>query len=126
MSDEHDPAPSVDTPSVDVFEQLRAAGDAAMPALLSRIDEAVQGGGKVSRRHRCTACGEVNTVEIEVADVEEIRKLVEMFAKLRLQAPKEDEASKIATKLLRDRSELSDAELAEYIAKLEADLGRTA
>lgn len=120
MSDEQVPAPSTD-----VFEQLRTAGDSAMPALLRRIDEAVQGGGKVSRRIRCTACGEYNTVEVEVADVEEIRKLVEMFTNLRIravQAQKGDETSKGATRLLRDRSDLSDAELAEYIASLEAEL----
>lgn len=94
-----------------------------MPALLKRIDEAVEGGGKVSRRVRCTACSTVNTVEVEVADVEEIRKLVEMFAKMSLQARQATSGDSAAvTKLLRDRSELSDAELAEYIAALESEL----
>jgi hypothetical protein len=114
------------TPSVDFLEQLRTAGDAAMPALLTRLHTAVEGGGKVTKRHRCTACGEANTIEVEVADVEEIRKLVEMFANLRIRAQaaqKGDDASVGATKLLRDRSDLPDAVLAEYIAKLKEELG---
>lgn len=115
---------SDESPTGAVFEQLRAAGEAAMPALLKRIDEVVQGGGTVSRRHRCTACGEQNTVEIEVADAEEIRKLIEMFAKVNMQAQqmKSGDASKGATKILRDRSELTDEDLAEYIARLRAEL----
>jgi len=120
MTEEHDPAPSVD-----VFEQLRTAGDVAMPALLKRLNDAVEGGGRVTRRHRCEKCGELNVVEVEVADVEEIRKLVEMFANLRMKiqaAQKGDELSAAATRLLHDRSDLTDAELAEYIAKLEAEL----
>lgn len=120
-----DAPPNEDAPSADVFEQLRSAGDAAMPALLRRLDEAVQGGGTVTRRVRCGGCGEPVTVEVEVADTEEIRKLVEMFANLRLrvaQAQKGDGATVGATKLLRERSELTDAELSEYIAKLQAEL----
>lgn len=109
----------------DVFEQLQAAGDAAMPKLLERINEAVEGGGKVSRQVRCTACGEKNLVEVEVADVEELRKLIELFAKTSLQArqQKGDEGSAAAVKLLHDRSEMGDVELAEYIARLEDELG---
>ena len=123
---EHVPAPSDEqdiAPSADVFEQLRAAGDAAMPALLRRINDAVEGGGRVVRRHRCTKCANVDNVEVEVADVEEIRKLVEMFAKLRLQAQaaqKGDDASAAATKLIADRSDMTDAELGAYSARPEA------
>lgn len=120
-------APPIDevTPSVDFLDQLRTAGDAAMPALLRRLHTAVEGGGKVTVRHACSACGTRDNVDIEVADVEEVRKLVEMFANLRLraqQAAKGDDASAAATKLLRDRSELTDAELSEYIVKLETEL----
>lgn len=120
-----DAPPNESTPSVDFLEQLRAAGDVAMPALLTRLHTAVEGGGTVTKRFRCAACGEAASIDVEVADVEEIRKLVEMFANLRLraqQAAKGDDASVAATKLLRDRSELTDAELAEYIAKLESEL----
>jgi hypothetical protein len=121
----NDAPPNEDAPNVDVFEQLRSAGDAAMPALLRRIDQAVQGGGTVTKRVRCGGCGEPVTVDVEVADTEEIRKLVEMFANLRLrvaQAQKGDDASVGATRLLRDRSELTDAELAEYIDRLRNEL----
>lgn len=123
MSD--DAPPNEDTPSVDFLDQLRTAGDAAMPALLKRLHTAVEGGGKVTKRFRCESCGEAASIDVEVADVEEIRKLVEMFANLRLraqQAAKGDDASAAATKLLRDRSELPDADLAEYITKLQAEL----
>lgn len=110
---------------VDILEQLRTAGAAAMPALLRRLNDAVEGGGKVTRRHRCSKCANVDDVTIEVADVEEIRKLVEMFAKLWFQiqaAQKGDGLSAEATRLINDRSQMTDAELAEYIAKLEAEL----
>jgi hypothetical protein len=120
-----DDTPNEDTPSADIFEQLRAAGDAAMPALIKRLNDVVQNGGKVTRRHQCRACGQPETIEIDVIDVEEHRKLVEMFANLRIRAQaaqKGDDATAGATKLLRDTSELSQAQLAEYITKLEAEL----
>lgn len=125
MSEDAPPIEDEATPSVDFLDQLRTAGDAAMPALLKRLHTAVEGGGKVTKRHACSACGTRDNVDVEVADVEEIRKLVEMFANLRLraqQAQKGDDASAASVKLLRDRSDLTDAELSEYIAKLEREL----
>jgi hypothetical protein len=109
----------------DFFDQLNDAADAAMPKLLQRLRDAVDGGGTVTRRHRCTACGETNTVDVEVADVEETRKIVELFGSLKLRANaqrKDESTGSRARAILRDRSEMSDDELAEHIASLEASL----
>jgi predicted metal-binding protein len=113
-------------PSGDFFDQLNDAADAAMPKLLQRLRDAVEGGGTVMKRHRCTACGETNTIPIEVTDVEETRKIVELFGSLKLRANaqrKDDSASSRARAILRDRSEMTDEELAESIAALELELG---
>ena len=109
----------------DFFDQLNDAADEAMPKLLQRLKDAVDGGGRVMKRFRCTACGETNTVPIEVTDVEETRKIVELFGSLKLRANaqrKDDSASTRARAILRDRSEMSDEELAESIAALELEL----
>ena len=112
-------------PSVDIFEQLRASGDAAMPEILRRLQTVVEGGGSVTKHYMCGACGVANTVKVEVADSDELRKIAELYMNFRLkfaQAQKGDGASEVVTRLLRDRSELTDAELAEYIARLKEEL----
>jgi hypothetical protein len=106
-------------------QQPSDAADAAMPKLLQRLRDAVDGGGTVMKRFRCTACGEANQVPVEVTDVEETRKIVELFGSLKLRAKaqrKDDDTSARARAVLRDRSEMTDEQLAEHIVALEAEL----
>lgn len=111
--------------ALDVFEQLRAAGDAAMPKLIERIQTVIDGGAKVTRAFQCSACGHRGNVEVEGADIKEHRQLVEMFAKLRLdaaKASKEGDMSAKARKLITDFTEMTSEALAEHIIGLEAEI----
>lgn len=113
---------------VDPVEGARSVLERALPKIASQIEELVDSGGKKTIRHKCAACGEAATIEVPVHDPDMLVKALSAgsAALQRIQAQKGDDASEAATKLLRDRSGLSDEDLAEYIARLEADIARDA
>lgn len=119
MTDEA--TPSVDTP---IAEQTRDVLERALPKIAAQIEELIDSGGKKTVRHRCPSCANMSTVEVEVRDPDMLVKALSAASQAlqRIQTQKGEDASTAATKLLRDRSELTDAELAEYISRLENEL----
>lgn len=109
---------------VDPVEGARSVLERALPKIAAQIEELVDSGGKKTVRHKCSACGEPATIEVPVHDPDMLVKALSSAsaALQRIQAQKGDDASEGATKLLRDRSALSDEELAEYISRLEREL----
>lgn len=99
------------------------AVDRLLPRIVSELEDMVENGGEKIVRHRCTACGSQETITIRVADADLYVKALSALsaASGRLKVD-DDETSGAATKILRDRSELTDADLAEYIASLRRDL----
>lgn len=109
---------------VDPVEGARSVLERALPKIASQIEELVDSGGKKTVRYQCSSCGAKDTVEVPVHDPDMLVKALSAgsAALQRIQAQKGDDASEAATKLLRDRSALSDEELAEYISRLEREL----
>lgn len=104
----------------------REALERTQRKLVAKVEELADGGGKkITRHHKCQACGTVSAVEFDIENPELVVKALSAVsaARQRAQSQRGDDASEAATKLLRDRSALSDEELAEYIARLEAELG---
>jgi hypothetical protein len=103
------------------------AVDRLLPRIVAELEDMVENGGQKDVRHKCLNCGNTQTVTIKVADADLYVKALSALsaASGRLKSD-DDETSGAATKLLRDRSELTDAELAEYIVKLKADLAAEA
>jgi hypothetical protein len=99
------------------------AVDRLLPKILAELEDMVKNGGEKVVRHQCLKCGEKDTVTFKVADYDLYVKALSALsaASGRLKGD-DDETSGAATKILSDRSELTDAELAEYIAKLKAEL----
>lgn len=99
------------------------AVDRLLPKILVELEDMVENGGEKVVRHTCTSCGNAQSVTFKVADYELLVKALSALsaASGRLKVD-DDETSGAATKLLRDRSELTDSALAEYIVKLRADL----
>jgi hypothetical protein len=99
------------------------AVDRLLPKIVSELEDMVENGGEKVVRHTCSACGSKQTVTFKVADYDLLVKALSALsaASGRLKTD-DDETSGAAVKLLRDRSELTDEQLAEYIAKLRADL----
>lgn len=96
-----------------------------MPTLLARLKDAVDSKGKKTVRIKCSACGRQNETQVETVDVEETRKIVELFGSLKLRAKaqsKEDSSSSRAKQIMRDLSELTNEQIAEAISELEAEL----
>jgi hypothetical protein len=112
----------------DPIEQAGTVLERALPKIAAQIEELVDSGGKKTVRYQCSACGAKDTVDVPVHDPDMLVKALSAgsAALQRIQAQKPDDASEAATKLLRDRSALSDEELAEYIARLEHELSRDA
>lgn len=110
---------------VDPVEGARSVLERALPKIAAQIEELVDSGGKKTIRHKCTACGESASIEVPVHDPDMLVKALSAgsAALQRIQAQKGDDTSEAATKLLRDRSALSDDELAEYISRLSHELG---
>ena len=104
-------------------EDLRSTVDRLQRETLNDLEEMLSNGGKRTHRFRCDACGSQNAKEVQQTDPELLVKAISMLSSVqqRLKAV-DDDSTAAATKILRDRSELTDAELAEYIAKLEAEL----
>lgn len=110
------------------LEQLGDFADESVPKIIEHWREVIAGGGTKTVTHFCTACKQRNTIEVPVADNEELRKIVAEFRLLSAEQSKQraaqgDNTSARAARILRDRVELSDAELAEEIARLEDALG---
>lgn len=114
------------TDELDAIEQAGTVLERALPKIAKQIEELVDSGGKKTVRHKCPACGNADTIEVPVHDPDMLVKALSAgsSALQRIKAEKGDDASEAATKLLRDRSALSDEELAEYISRLENDLAR--
>lgn len=117
-----------DTPNEDDFEVDESTYgklDRLVPKLIDQVDKMIDAGG-ASRpeKYRCETCGHNGYINVKMPDVQLLtRALGPIFgAYQKMQDKKTDDGSSGATKLLRDRSELTDAQLAEYIAKLEAEL----
>lgn len=113
-----------DTPG-DFFEQIADVGTDLQPKMLQRLRDAVENSGKKTTRIRCRACGEPNDVTVEVADVEETRKIIELFGSMQLRAAaqkKGDDSSRRAKDVLREINDMTNEQLAEAIAALREEL----
>lgn len=114
------------SPSDDIVSTLGGKAEAILRDALDRMEDALQNEGRRTVRIQCSTCGKGNTASVEVVDAEQLRKFADTVASItfRAAAAKKDLSdSDAAVKLLlRDRSELSDAELAEYIVTLETEL----
>lgn len=108
---------------VDQNEQTRSAIEALLPKAVAELSDMVENGGTRTVRVRCTSCGANVTHDIQVADADLLVKAVSALSSAlpRMQS-KDDARSTRAAKILADISELTSAELAEYIATLEAQL----
>ena len=113
MSEEH----------IDSNEQTRSAIERLLPKAVAELEELIESGGKRSLRLRCEKCGNTNTHEVKVADADLLVKAVSALSSAmpRLQS-KDDPRTARAVKIQSDKSEMTDAELTEYIANLEAQL----
>jgi hypothetical protein len=111
------------TDEAPVLGTTKDAVDRLLPRIVSELEDMVENGGEKVVRHRCTACGSQETVTFKVADADLYVKALSALsaASGRLKVD-DDETSGGATKLLRDRSELTDAALAEYIVALRREL----
>jgi hypothetical protein len=112
----NEPTPNDSLPTSSTVDRLLAKS-------LGELELALANGGKRAIRLKCSSCGEYATGEIPVYDGDFLVKASAMLssAKAREKADATDSSIE-ATKLLKDLSELPSAELAEYIAKLEAEL----
>jgi hypothetical protein len=106
-------------------EQSREALQRTQAKLIKQIEDALDNGGKKTIRYRCKACGNPDSVEVEMVDVEgTVRALATVSAALAREkaSDKGTDATAAATKLLVDLRDLSDVELAERIARLKAEV----
>lgn len=103
--------------------ETRSAIEALLPKAVDELSDMIENGGTRTVRIRCTSCGANVTHDIQVADADLLVKAVSALSSAlpRMQS-KDDAQSMRAAKILADRSELTDAELAEYIANLEAQI----
>lgn len=92
---------------------------------LRDLEELLREGGKRTMRWKCRGCGAIHVEEVQVADAELHVKVASMLSAVaaRQKSGGGDDSAAVA-KLLRDRSEMTDAELAERIVQLKAELGR--
>lgn len=106
---------------VDTNAETRSAIEALLPTAIAELKEQIDNGGVRTVRIRCTSCGANITHDIQVADADLLVKAVTALSSAlpRMQS-KDDARSARATKILADLSELTSAELAEYIVNLEA------
>jgi hypothetical protein len=107
-------------------ESIKSVVDRMLPSVLADIEEQLKNGGTKSVRHACSACGHRDTIEVDTGqDAEMLAKVASMLASVQSRlGTKEDGVSDAIVKLVADRSAMTDAELAEYIAKLEAELAQ--
>jgi hypothetical protein len=105
---------------LDTNAETRSAIEALLPTAIAELKEQIDNGGVRSVRIRCTSCGANLTHEIQVADADLLVKAVTALSSaLPRMASKDDARSARVTKILTDFSELTSAELAEYITNLE-------
>ena len=106
-------------------EDIRATLEALRAKVATELQSAVESGGKKTVRHRCTKCGETNTVEVSTFDPDMlVKSLSSSSAALKALGDERDETSREATKLRRDLADMTSEELAEYIIRLRSDLGQ--
>lgn len=106
-------------------EQTRESFERTQKKLINQIESSLDNDGKKLVRIDCKACGTRNEREIEIIDIEaRIKGLGAVSSALERtrKAETTSDTSVDAMKLLRDRSELSDAQLAEAIVTLEKEL----
>jgi hypothetical protein len=98
--------------------------DRLLPQTLSKLEEQITEGRTKTVRHKCSGCGKLDNIEVDTgADPELLIKAASMLSSAKARAKTgDDDASVAATKLLRDLSEMTNADLAEYISKLESEL----
>ncbi len=84
-----------------------------------RLQEVLAGGGKLTKRHKCTKCGEYNYVETDVMDTTQMVKVLQYFADQR-KGDGKSATSRFAQLLQQDVSEMTNEQLAELIVSLEA------
>lgn len=108
---------------VDANAETRSAIEALLPKAIEELRDQIDSGGVRTVRIRCTSCGANITHDIQVADADLLVKAVTALSSAlpRMQS-KDDARSSRVTKILADLSELTSAELAEYIVNLEAQL----
>lgn len=107
---------------VDFFEQVAAAAAEDLPKILGRMRSIADGGGVRAVRFKCSHCGNYHTEDVEVADAEDLRKLMESYASIQLRAKaarQDDDASVEGRKILRTLHEMSNEEIATELAELE-------
>jgi len=106
---------------IDQNDATRSAIEALLPKAVAELQEQIDTGGQKSVRVKCSACGALNSHDIRVADADLLVKAVTALSSaLPRMAPKDDAKGARVTKILKDFSELTSAQLAEYIVNLEA------
>jgi hypothetical protein len=105
---------------VDQNDATRSAIEALLPKAVAELQEQIDNGGMRSVRLTCKSCGAKVTEDVRVADADLLVKAVTALSSaLPRMAPKDDARGARVTKILKDFSELTSAELAEYIVNLE-------
>lgn len=104
-------------------EQIRLEIEQLLGNATSKLGDVIKEGGVKNQRYKCDKCGNSGYLEVKVADADLLVKAVSALSSAapRLKAD-DDSASQRAMKILDDLSELGNAELADYIAELEAQL----
>lgn len=111
-----DTAPEVDRDYMLEMERLlREVG----PQVLDRWREVLTSGGRQKVHVVCRSCGTSNSTSVEVADTQQQRLILEFLDKRLADG---NAAEPRARKLLQDFTDMSSADLADYIATLEAEI----
>lgn len=113
------------TENLDTNAETRSAIEALLPKAIAELQEQIDGGGTKTIRVTCSSCGHKTTTDIRVADADLLVKAVSALSSAlpRMQS-KDDGIGARATKILNDLSDMTSAELAEYIVQLEALYGQ--
>ena len=90
------------------------------PKVLDHWREILTGGGNRNVTVKCASCGKGTQTSVPVADVQQQRLILTFLQEQLANDPGGTEPR--ARQLIRDTREMTDAELAEVIAALEADL----
>lgn len=109
------------TDPVDTNAETRSAIEALLPKAIAELQQQIDTGGTKTIRVQCQHCGRNNSHDIKVADADLLVKAVSALSSAlpRMQS-KDDAIGAKATRILSDFSDMTSAELAEYIVQLEA------
>lgn len=107
---------------IDQNEETRDKIERLLPKAVGELETLIENGGKRTVRLKCDKCGHTVTGETQVADADLLVKAVSALSSAlpRMQS-KDDTTSRRAAQLLRELADMTNEELAEYIAQLERE-----